>query len=219
MPFQLKLESHWGIGKTREAKGEALRRLESALGHGPSQVRSSQRIYISVSDMEFHTEHDFGDVLAFCQTMDKSVSLRIEDLVREGITSVQKVRKCVHYHVHDVPFAGKGKPNDSCRTFFPTNADVRNLIQAALTKDRFSLLDQVNAQALVENYKAEQQDSTFFIILTRPVSGKPVKTTPMMFSSYLAAEVPSNIAFLLPVQVYEGHHDKVWMLRSMYGCD
>ncbi|CAN7949768.1 unnamed protein product, partial [Ixodes hexagonus] len=74
----------------------------------------------------------------------------------------KKLITCVHYYVHDVLFAGKDKPNDSCRAFFPTNADVRNHIQAALKKDRFSSLDQTNAQVLIEKYKTEQPDSTFF---------------------------------------------------------
>ncbi|CAN7948659.1 unnamed protein product [Ixodes hexagonus] len=112
--------------------------------------------------MASHTEHDFDEVLAFGQTMDRNVALRIEYLVQEGITSVQEVKTCVHYYVHDVLFAGKDKPNDSCRAFFPTNADVRNHIQAALKKDRFSSLDQTNAQVLIEKYKTEQPDSTFF---------------------------------------------------------
>lgn len=76
-----------GFRKTKEDKGEGLRRLESALGHDLSQVcRSQQRIYVSVP--ELRTGHDFDGVLAFGQTTGKSVSLRIQDSVREGITSV-----------------------------------------------------------------------------------------------------------------------------------
>ncbi|CAN7948225.1 unnamed protein product, partial [Ixodes hexagonus] len=160
--FEIALQSHWGFVRTKEAKGEALRKLESALAHDQTQVRSCRRIYVSVSDMASHTEHDFDEVLAFGQTMDRNVALRIEYLVQEGITSVQEVKTCVHYYVHDVLFAGKDKPNDSCRAFFPTNADVRNHIQAALKKDRFSSLEQTNAQVLIEKYKTEQPDSTFF---------------------------------------------------------
>lgn len=96
--------------------------------------------------MASHTEHDFDEVLAFGQRRDKNVALRIEDLVQEGVTSVQEVKTCVHYYVHDVLFAGKDKPNNSCRAFFSTNADVRNHIQAALKKDRTSSLDQTNVQ-------------------------------------------------------------------------
>ncbi|CAN7993742.1 unnamed protein product [Ixodes hexagonus] len=160
--FEARVFSHWGFVKTKEAKGEALRKLESALSHDQTQLRSCRRIYVSVSDMASHTGHDFDEVSAFGQTMDRNVALRIEDLVQEGITSVQEVKACVHYYVHDVLFAGKDKPNDSCRAFFLTNADVRNHIQAALKKDRFSSLDQTNAQVLIEKYKTEQPDSTFF---------------------------------------------------------
>lgn len=158
-PFQIALQSHWAFVKRKEAEGEALKKLETA--HDQTQVRSSRRIYVSVYDMASHTEHDFDEVLAFGPTMDKNVALRIENLV-QGITSMQAVKSCVHYYVHDVLFAGKDKLNNICRAFFPTNADVRNHIQAVLKKNKFSSLGQTNKQVLIEKYKTEQPDSTFF---------------------------------------------------------
>ncbi|CAN7944666.1 unnamed protein product [Ixodes hexagonus] len=97
-----------------------------------------------------HTEHDFSELTSFGQTVHPDISGRIRQLVREGTTSVQEVKKCLRYFVDDVIFAGKEKPDDSCRAFHPTTKDVGNHISAALKKQRSSDVDQGNVLALVE---------------------------------------------------------------------
>lgn len=80
--------------------------------------------YFSLSHFCTHTNNGFGEIEAFSQNVDKDVVLRIHDLVREGITSVSDIDKCLWYYVHDVLFAEKEKPNCSSRVYFATHADI-----------------------------------------------------------------------------------------------
>ncbi|XP_077529174.1 uncharacterized protein LOC144141492 [Haemaphysalis longicornis] len=125
-------------------------------------IASEKRVYVAISDFCAHTNHGFGEIEAFSQTVDKDVVLRIHDLVREGITSVSDIDKCLRYYVHDVLFAEKEKPNCSSRAYFPTHADINNHVQAALKKDRFSTIDQENTAVLIERLRTEQPETQVF---------------------------------------------------------
>lgn len=81
-----------------------------------------------------HTEHDFSELAAFGQTVHPDILGRIHQLVQEGTTSVQEVKKCLRYFVKNIIFAGKEKPDNSCRAFYPTAMDVANHIFAVLKK-------------------------------------------------------------------------------------
>ncbi|XP_077513428.1 uncharacterized protein LOC144124556 [Amblyomma americanum] len=141
-------------------KAAKIRELEEQKAH--VNCRTEQRIYVAISPMSFHHAHQFGEMAGFSQTVNKAVSARIQDLVCEGVTSVQEVKKCLDYYVQDVLFGGKNKPSRSCRAFFPTQEDIHNHIQAALRRDRFSSFDQENAKQLIDKYQREEPDSKFF---------------------------------------------------------
>ncbi|CAN7944906.1 unnamed protein product [Ixodes pacificus] len=138
-----KVEEAEGISKhqLKRLKTAQLARLTEALSSGQA-LETHKMIFLTMSRKSCHTEHDFSVFINFGQTVDASVSRRIRDLVREGITSVPEVRECLRYYVEDVLFAGKQPPDPSCRAFYPTNANLGNHIQMALRKERCSDLDQ-----------------------------------------------------------------------------
>lgn len=109
------------------------------------QPLSEYRYYVTISKMCHHTGHDFSHYMTYGQTIDANVSKRIKDLVREGVTATQDIKKCLQYYVQDVLFAGKPQPDENCRAFFPTLKDIRNCIQRTLREDRCSSIDQENA--------------------------------------------------------------------------
>lgn len=115
-----------------------------------------------MSKMAAHTEHDFDHFTKHGQAVDQNIINRIGDLVREGITSVNEVKKCLKYYIQDVLFAGKEKPDTTCRAFYPTSKDVANHFQEAFRKERCSNLDQENIIRMVSELQAEEKTSKVF---------------------------------------------------------
>ncbi|XP_040065599.1 uncharacterized protein LOC120836051 [Ixodes scapularis] len=138
-----KVEEAEGTSKhqLKRLKTAQLARLTEALSSGQA-LETHKMIFLTMSRKSCHTEHDFSVFTNFGLTVDASVSRRIRDLVREGITSVPEVRECLRHYVEDVLFAGKQPPDPSCRAFYPTNANIGNHIQMALRQERCSDLDQ-----------------------------------------------------------------------------
>lgn len=77
----------------------------------------SHKMIFNMTRTSCHTEHDFSQAINFGHTIDVNVRQRMKNLVREGITPVQEVNKCIRYYVHNVIFAGKQPPDSSCRAF------------------------------------------------------------------------------------------------------
>ncbi|KAL3186192.1 hypothetical protein MRX96_027924 [Rhipicephalus microplus] len=145
-------------------KSAALTNLSQQL-NGDNPPRSEMRLYVTVTKMSCHTEHDFGNFMKYGQTVDHSIIERINDLVQEGITSVHEVKTCLRYYVQDVLFNGKEKPDLDCRAFYPTSKDIRNHIQESLRQGRCSNLDQENVAMLVSALEREEPTSK---VLFRP---------------------------------------------------
>ncbi|CAN7945411.1 unnamed protein product [Ixodes hexagonus] len=76
----------------KRLKTAQLAKLSEALSSGQA-LNSQKMIFLTMSRKSCHTEHDFSEIINFGQTVDVSVSQRIRDLVREGITSVPEVKK------------------------------------------------------------------------------------------------------------------------------
>ncbi|XP_075750797.1 uncharacterized protein LOC142817628 [Rhipicephalus microplus] len=145
-------------------KSAALTNLSQQL-NGDNPPRSEMRLYVTITKMSCHTEHDFGNFMKYGQTVDHSIIERINDLVQEGITSVHEVKTCLRYYVQDVLFNGKEKPDLDCRAFYPTSKDIRNHIQESLRQGRCSNLDQENVAMLVSALEREEPTSK---VLFRP---------------------------------------------------
>lgn len=131
--FQIYIPPNTGVGKMLEMRAEAIRNLEYALDSN-QDIKTELRIYLNMSALDEHTEHDFDEVAGHYQMMDKNVAKKITDLVRQGITAVQEVKKHVDSYVRDVLFAGKGAPDESCRAFFPSTQNIHNHIRTSLKK-------------------------------------------------------------------------------------
>ncbi|XP_072142092.1 uncharacterized protein, partial [Dermacentor andersoni] len=90
--------------------------------------------------------HGFLQAISVGQTIDVNVSHRINDFVREGITSVQEMKKCISYCVHDVLLAGR-QPPDSSYAFHATNRHKISAIKSVFPHRKIQLWDFHNEQA------------------------------------------------------------------------
>lgn len=174
LAMQVEIPEGTGIDKASRIKAEKIRQLEEKM-QMKAEVRCEQRIYVTLSAMSSHCGHDFEEMAGFSQAVNKDVSAKIHQLVREGVTSAATVKHCLDCYVNDILFAGKPKPDKNCRAFFPTEVDIRNHVQAALRRDRFSSLDQENAASLIDKYRMEEPGSNFFY---RPYHKKNIGSSP-----------------------------------------
>ncbi|CAN7994988.1 unnamed protein product, partial [Ixodes hexagonus] len=160
--FQVEIPPGTGINKSQEKRAEAIRNLEACQHYNAKNMRHKLRIYIRISAIGDHSGHGFEETAASNQTLNKEVSLKIRDLVHEGITSVREVKEHLHQYVHDVLFHGQEIPDETCRAFFPRNEIIHNHVQAALRKHRLSSADLDSCRCLVEKWAMQDPESKFF---------------------------------------------------------
>lgn len=114
-------------------------------------VLHQHRFYVCMSHRESHSNHDIDARCAgYAQPINSEVSKKICELVQQGVTFVKTVESYLRFFVRDVLFSNKQCPPSTCRDFYPTKADIKNHIQKALRKDRFSSLDQENVAVYLE---------------------------------------------------------------------
>jgi len=100
------------------------------------------------------------------QRVHPMISQKIVQLVREGATNAQEVKRVLREYV-------KSDMKENCpdplnRSYFPTIDDIRNHIYLAKQGLEFSKFDQDNLNEKVKQWKANNQDSFHFF---RPYGG------------------------------------------------
>ncbi|KAG0430966.1 hypothetical protein HPB47_022216 [Ixodes persulcatus] len=147
------------------ASKKAMTQLKLALeeeANGKDVLRQ-HRFCISMSDSESHSNHDIDASCAgYAQPVNQEVSHKICELVQQGVTSVKTMESCLKFYVEDVLFGNKQSPPPTCREFYPTKTDIKNHIQRALRKDRFSAVDQENVIMYVEQLKKKTPTTSCF---------------------------------------------------------
>ncbi|KAG0433616.1 hypothetical protein HPB47_019751, partial [Ixodes persulcatus] len=93
----------------KRLKTAQLARLTEALSSGQA-LETHKMIFLTMSRKSCHTGHDFSVFTNFGQTVDASVSQRIRDLVREGITSVPEAWVQCKCRKHGVTFVLLWRP-------------------------------------------------------------------------------------------------------------
>ena len=86
---------------------------------------------------------------------------KIYELVTEGITEVEEVKRALKHHVLHV-LCPETKPELTDRAYFPTTVDVRNHIYKAQRACQLSKLDQGNLKLKVEQWRKDSPGSSFF---------------------------------------------------------
>lgn len=101
------------------------------------------------------------------QRLDENVIRKIEELVGEGVRSVDEMRRHLKIYIKDDLFRGKEQPQRSNKRYFPRAKTIQNHMYNAAMRARLSFMDQDNVQQLIQKWK-DEKGSTNDRFFSRP---------------------------------------------------
>ena len=135
--------------------------INKALIGKASELKIEQRFFVSLPTNEAHEKvHPTGIVGGMSQRVHPKISQKIEDLVKEGITDVQEVKRTLRFFVKTD--MRENLPSENNRAYYPTNTDIRNHIDAAKTAIQLSKFDQISMKALYGEWTESAKPGKYF---------------------------------------------------------
>ena len=148
--------SDYALRKFKLAK---LKNLRSKLA-GKQSVKAEVLYHVSLPSESAHTGHKCGVQSGMAQRVHPMILRKITQLVREGATDAQEVKRALREYVKSE--CKENCPDQLNRSYFPTTEDIRHHIYLAKQGLEFSKFDQDNLNAKVKQWKADNQDSFHF---------------------------------------------------------
>lgn len=96
------------------------------------------------------------------QRVDGRLIEKVNELVREGVTSVAEMQRHLQYYVKKELFSGMPAPDSLNRRFYPSRTDIYNYMYRASSQMRHSKIDQENLTFKIEEWQAECPQDMFF---------------------------------------------------------
>ena len=141
----------------RETK---LHSLKQALEEG-RPINAATTFFVSLPTHESHEKsHPTGILCGAAQKVHPLISKKIEDLVREGSTDPNEVRRALREYVRNQCSTPKPSPTD--RAYYPTTTDIRNHLYKAKFALQLSKFDQENLALKIEEWKRLNPDEYHF---------------------------------------------------------
>ena len=100
-----------------------LKALREALAEGKT-VKVISKLLLPLPTHESHSCHPTGIVAGPAQKVHHLISRKIEELVQEGATNVNKIQRALRQHVKSHCSTSMSSPTD--RAYYPTTTDIRN---------------------------------------------------------------------------------------------
>ena len=97
------------------------------------------------------------------QRIDKRVTEKGHELVKDGVTSVAEIERHLSFYVKKELFDGLPTPDPGNRRFFPLQNDIYNITYRASIQMRYSKIDQENLVHKINNWKQESPTDSFFL--------------------------------------------------------
>ena len=150
-----------GSRKLKEKKKEKLQQLNQALANNKQVNRTIKYHVLLPTDEAHHAFHQTHGASSYAQRVHPKLIEKIYELVFEGTTDVQEVKRALKHYVTHVLCCSDFKPDLTDRSYYPTSTDVRNHVYKAQKACQLSKLDQENLQLKIEQWKKENPDSLF----------------------------------------------------------
>ena len=146
--------------RLKQKKKEKLCKLRDVTSKG-KPLSSIMKYYIILPGEEAHHEyHETHGAASYAQRIHPKLIEQIYELVGEGTTEVQEVKRALkHYVQHSL--CADVKPDLTDRAYYPTSTDVHNHIYLAQCACQLSKLDQ-DLQLKVQKWKRDSPNSKFY---------------------------------------------------------
>ena len=139
-----------------------LAELKDALTKG-GKVELQTKYFVLLPEQKAHENfHPIGDAALFTERVHPKIIQKIHDLVVDGITAVQEVKKALrHYVLHVLIPEVEITPDVANRTYFPTTTDIQNHVYTAQKSLELSKFDQDNLKLKINEWKKLTPSSNF----------------------------------------------------------
>ena len=152
--------THLGPRSLKEKKKEKLAQLHKLLCCG-EVVKTNTKYHILLPMEEaHHSFHETRGAAGYVQRIHPKLVEKIYELVSEGITDTQEVKRALKHHTLHV-LCPEQKPELRDRSYYPTSTDIRNHVYKAQQACQLSKLDQENLQLKIEIWKKQSPQSHF----------------------------------------------------------
>ena len=152
-----------GSRKLKELRAKKLGELREALTKN-SKIDFQTKYFILLPEQKAHENfHPFNDGALFTEKVHPKVIQKIHDLVADGITAVQEVKKAVrHYVIHILAPETEIIPDEANRSYFPTTKDIQNHVYSAQKALELSKFDQENLSLKIKQWQKETPSSNYY---------------------------------------------------------
>ena len=138
---------------------QLLQKLCKSLETDESKVATQKLYHVSLPTLEAHSDHVREISRGYSQRVHPELIHRIHELVLQGITDINEVKRALKFHVkHHLSKFNGIQPNDDDRSYFPTLRDMQHHIYIELPA-----LEQENLILKIQQWKTEKSDSLFFL--------------------------------------------------------
>ncbi|XP_062583252.1 uncharacterized protein LOC134245018 [Saccostrea cucullata] len=126
------------------------------------KVKKDMVYLLSYPDAEEHKYHFTGELAGYTQQIDPRLIRKIQELVADGVRNVAEMRRhlCVALKKEICPGENIALTN---RRFYPKDKDIKNHMDKALNSLKFSKDDQLNLEALIENWQETNPQDNYFL--------------------------------------------------------
>ena len=158
IPKHLTLKSSYQKRYVRQQQLDQLR----ADMQSQSSINEVVKYHVSLPTEEaHHATHPTRGAHLMAQRVNKTVAEKISELVGEGMTEPQEVKRALNHYVNTV-LCADNPPNADDRAYYPAERDLRNHIYKAKKALELSKLDQQNLKLKLQEWGKSCPDSTFY---------------------------------------------------------
>ena len=148
--------------KERQRKQESLKELRRDLTLTPQNVKTEIKYHVSLPTEEAHHKtHPTRGPHLMAQRVNPQISQQIMELVQEGMTNPQEVRKALNHYVRTV-LCTENPPDPDDRAYFPASRDLKNHIYKAKRAFELSKFDQHNLAKKISEWEKSYPESRHY---------------------------------------------------------
>ena len=164
--FQIKRDEKAGLSAKglRKLKESCLQELKKALKE-EVPVKVQTMYHVSLPCNEAHSGHPIGLSAGMAQRVHPMVKQKIIQIVQEGLTNPQEVRKVLHEYVKAE--MKENSPDVSNRSYYPTLEDIRNHIYIAKQGMEYSKFDQQNLELKIKEWSKDKSSKHYLDLIVK----------------------------------------------------